>query len=165
MTASTVWRTRPREIAALFNPAFCALLLRDSVSGFHKESGTPMPYALAFIVLPLTLHKRTREQFPHSIATRIPMWLQDEQSVRIGLADRVASLVPYTREAMVFALSEPLVLLEGSSFKPSRRRQQRPDWPKTSEPFSCRTAATFLGRWMANSGEPGTIFSLLGIRP
>ena len=44
------WERRPIEIANLFNPAFCSLLIQYSVRGFERESGRGMPYTLALLV-------------------------------------------------------------------------------------------------------------------
>jgi hypothetical protein len=47
-----IWNDRPPEIAHLFNPAFCALLIREGVLGFGEVSPGGMPYPLVFLLLP-----------------------------------------------------------------------------------------------------------------
>ncbi len=56
------WNQRPREIRNLFNPAFCGLVLARGVEGFSETTNQPMPFSLTLLILPLCLHKRTREQ-------------------------------------------------------------------------------------------------------
>src|ERR1039457_6981771 len=58
-----IWNDRPPEIAHLFNPAFCALLIREGVLGFVEVSPGGMPYPLVFLLLPIVLHKATRDRF------------------------------------------------------------------------------------------------------
>jgi hypothetical protein len=47
-----LWNDRPPEIAHLFNPAFCAVLIREGVLGFMDVSPGGMPYPLVFLLLP-----------------------------------------------------------------------------------------------------------------
>ena len=73
------WSERPPEVAHLFNPAFCALLLREAVRGFAEVSPSGMPHPLVFLLLPIVLHKATRESLPGSITTKMHPWLQEHQ--------------------------------------------------------------------------------------
>jgi hypothetical protein len=63
------WNQRPREIRNLFNPAFCGLVLTRGVEGFSETAKRPMPYSLTLLILPLCLHKRTRQQIKEA-----PQW-------------------------------------------------------------------------------------------
>ena len=74
-----IWSERPIEIAHLLNPAFCSTLLFESITGYKQENGSGMPFATAFLVLPVVLHKPTRDHLPKSIATKLHAWIQDNQ--------------------------------------------------------------------------------------
>jgi hypothetical protein len=55
------WDLRPVEIRNLFNPAFCGLVLMRALCGYEEEDERGMHFSLALLVLPLCLHKRSRE--------------------------------------------------------------------------------------------------------
>lgn len=159
----TPWTARPPEIARLMNPAFCALVMRASVKGYCDENTEGLPYALAFLVLPLSLHQRSRLALPKTVATRLAFWVADTPHLRMGLADRVRGLVPYTKEALIFALRDPLVQLVGGRFIPAKRRLRAMPWPGSSEPSVCIEAAHLIGRLFARAGSAGTVLTTLGV--
>ena len=74
------WHERPTEIANLFNPAFCALIVRDGSQGFAEHNPTGMPYPLAFVLLPIVLHRGTRNILPKTIATKLHPWIEQHRS-------------------------------------------------------------------------------------
>ena len=55
------WDQRPIEIRNLFNPAFCGLVLFRSFCGYDEEDPRGMPFSLALLILPLCLHKDSRD--------------------------------------------------------------------------------------------------------
>ena len=55
------WDQRPFEIRNLFNPAFCGLILFRALHGYEEEDSRGMPFSLSLLVLPLCLHKESRE--------------------------------------------------------------------------------------------------------
>src|SRR3712207_6440195 len=102
--ALAVWRDRPPEAAYLLHAAFCALVLRAAVHAYRAERAAGLPLPLAFLVLPIVLHKRTRSALPTTARTRLHTWLASHPEMRVGFADRVTNLVPYTREAILFGV-------------------------------------------------------------
>lgn len=160
------WGERPPEVAHLFNPAFCALLLREAARGFAEESPSGMPHPLLFLLLPIVLHKATRESLPVSIATKMHPWLQEHQEARIGFSHRCAAILPHTREAILFAVNAQMVALsQDGSIQAPRLRLKQLSWPADSESAICRKRAHFLGRWLALAGDVATIFAMWGVRP
>ena len=159
------WSERPPEVAHLFNPAFCALLLREAVRGFDEVSPSGMPHPLVFLLLPIVLHKATRESLPGLITTKMHPWLQEHQEARIGFCERCAAILPHTREAILFAMNAQIVTLsqDGSmqppvcgltSFLGRVTRNRR----RAGNERICRALAG-LGRRNA------TIFAMWGVRP
>lgn len=159
----TPWHTRPPEIARLLNPAFCALVMRASIRGYCEENEEGLPYAAAFLVLPLSLHQRSRLALPKTVATRLTFWVAEVPHLRMGLADRARSLVPYTKEALIFALRDPLVQLANGRFVPAKRRLKEVPWPDSSEPGACLDAARLIGRLFARAGDAGTVLTTFGV--
>jgi hypothetical protein len=160
------WTQRPTEVAHLLNPAFCALVLVHAVRGFVEEANAGLPYPLIFLILPIVLHKATREALPNSVATKMHPWMENHQQVQVGFADRCASIIEHTREAMIFAVARNLLQVtpDARIAAPSQRLRQ-PSWPAKSEPAVCLEKARFIGRWIARAGQPATLYAMWGIRP
>ena len=160
------WHERPTEIANLFNPAFCALIVRDGSQGFAEHNPTGMPYPLAFVLLPIVLHRGTRNILPKTIATKLHPWIEQHQEVKIGFPQRCAAMSTFTREAIIFAASGGLISISTSgTIQAPPLRLKRVGWPNDSEPAICRERAHFVGRWLATAGETATIFAMWGVRP
>lgn len=160
------WENRPIEVANLLNPAFCSILLRDSVETFQIENMQGMSYPLSFFILPLVLHKPTREALPRTTRTKLHTWLQEKPEVRIGFVERARQLVPYSKEAIIFGLQTGIIEVnENGNLIPSSKRLKELSWVDEVEPSICRKKAQFLGRWLARAGNVPTILTMWGIRP
>lgn len=163
------WSNRVVEEANLFNPAFCATLLAKSAEEFTKKRQQPLPFALAFLVLPVVLHRGTRSALPGSTVTSLLPWIQDHREQLVNFSGRVRSLRPITREAILFgALHETLAIVESGSIAIGTRRltaTERRTGLFTDEARECVERAGFIGRWFAAAGTVATIYSAWGIAP
>jgi hypothetical protein len=160
------WTDRPTEIANLLNPAFCALLLAQAVRGYQEETTAGLPYPLAFLILPLILHKPTREALPNSIASRMHPWLESHQQAQVGFAERCISVCEHTKEGLIYGAARRMLRVRTDArLEVTAQRMRRPTWPTDSEPLACYEAARFVGRWLAHAGHTATIFTIWGIRP
>ncbi len=163
------WADTPPEVANLLNPAFCGQVVVRTVKSYLAESrGKPMPYPLAFIILPLVLHSRTRQSIKGT-TRHFQVWLNGVQAVKVGLGSRARSLVPYTRQALTFTTqTRALVVSEttaaislGVKLKTIRSR----NFPISNETKECLTKADILGKWFARSNSSTTIYASLGLMP
>ena len=100
----TPWSMRPLEQRTLLNPGFCSMLLWHAAIGHEDAPGAagPMPLELAFVVLPIVLHRETRELLPSKASTSMAVWLEDHALARSRIAQRAPMLVPFVREALLF---------------------------------------------------------------
>ncbi len=92
------WSERPIEIATLFNPAFCAVLLYDAVKSYESEQNQGMAYPLIFLILPFVLHKETRDALPSSRVRQVTLyqWAEENKLLHQNFVRRTQYLVPYT---------------------------------------------------------------------
>jgi hypothetical protein len=158
------WSQRPLE-ANLFNPAYCALLLRQAVDGYQKTALRGLDYAAAFLVLPVVLHQATRALLPGTVATKLHFWAQRHHEVRIGFAQRMQELVPITKEALLFGLQhEALRLNEAGALVVGARRLHGYDLAPGSEVADCLKKALFVGRWFADAGSTGTVLAAWDVK-
>jgi hypothetical protein len=60
------WAERVVEEKNLFNPAFGAMLVAETINDFQKKTNNPLPFAVAFLILPIVLHEATRAALARS---------------------------------------------------------------------------------------------------
>lgn len=158
----TDWSARPRDVAALLNPAFCGRLLQAAALDYGS-AGMPLSHLL--LVLPIVLHKRTREKLPeNAVASPALTWISEHPEVRVGLAERIRHLLPTTRESLLLLLANGTVRCTAEGGFVTTTSRGRSSARDTSEIRDCIRRARFLGRWFARAGSPPTLYALLGIR-
>jgi len=157
------------EEANLFNPAFGAVLLAKAADEFTRKTHRQFPFALAFLVLPIVLHRGTRSALPGSTITALLPWIQGNREQLVNFAPRVQALKPITKEAILFgAQNQTLALTDSGGIAVGARRQtptERRTGLFTDEARECVDRAGFLGRWFAAAGSPATIYSAWGVTP
>jgi hypothetical protein len=159
------WELRPKEVANLLNPAFCAILLRESVVGYQKETSRGMPYPLSFLILPIVLHAPSRNALPRTIAKKLHAWIEENQLARVRFVERVRSLVNHTKESIIFAFNGHILEISDIGLLTHIGRQPQMPWGDNSESYFCYKKAHFVGRWFGHSGDLATIFAIWGIKP
>jgi hypothetical protein len=168
----SLWQDRHVELANLMNPAFCGFLLLEAVRSYEKEANKGMPFSFAFLVLPLVLHKPTREAFPRRTTTTLLAWVQDQAQVRLDLPRHITSTATFSRESLRFLILRRLLDVEedgtlrvGPGQLINTRGLQNRVISETEEVADCVGRARFLGRWLALSPDESTVYNFLGIRP
>jgi hypothetical protein len=162
------WAERPTEVANLLNPAFTGAALRMAVSGYVGEAKVGMPFELAFLVFPFALHRATRSRLPRAVSTLLHTWLQENRDVVVQFPERAKSLVPFTKEAIVFTCQRDVLTLddEGAIHPGNAKLKKLASYRTASDEIKDALGrAEFVGRWFALSGSPVTILTLLGVRP
>src|SRR5262245_18551710 len=96
------WQDRTDEEERNLRPAFCGELIYGGVSEYVMLRKQPFGFALSFIVLPIVLHKSTREQLPGNASAAFAGWVADRGPFLAEFPDRALRLVPVTREALLF---------------------------------------------------------------
>jgi hypothetical protein len=161
------WAERPSEEARNLNPAFCADLIARTVGEFHQRREMPLNMAIGFLVLPLTLHKPTRDALPGRANTAFAGWIADHGSLIAELPGRVNRLRPISREALLFAIRYRVLAIRGGGIVPGDRpvRLTSKPNPTTDDVSETRAAAALLGRWFAGQTTEGSILQGLGVAP
>jgi len=161
------WASRPAEERALLNPAFCSCLLWQAATGYRSVTNAPLPFDVAFLVLPMVLHRRTRELLPKAVTTSLAVWLNENPLSQSYIADRAQTLAPFTKDAMMFGGIHRLFNLKNGAIEPNG------GWKKslvadlkdsTDEVRYCEKRAEFVGKWFAKVGSPGTVMAIMGVR-
>src|SRR5258707_3772070 len=94
------WEKRPEITAHLISAAFCSEIIRQCVSAYKGEVKSNLPFSLSVLVLPLILNTRIRERLPRNKSNTIHGWINENEELKIGLANNIASFIPFTRETV-----------------------------------------------------------------
>lgn len=158
---------RDTEATALFNAAFCAVVLNHACAGFAAKSGDAMPLTFAYLVVPSALHRSTREALPGTTATSMTTWLRDHPLVLVDLPRRIGSFREFTSRAIVFGLNHGVLATTDNGALSALPLARRPRSLRATEDWeACRKAAQFLGRWLGSFGnDEATTLAQWGIRP
>lgn len=159
------WGKRPIEIASLFNPAFCSLIIREAVRGFQSEQSSGINYLLVFLILPIVLHKATRDKLPIAITVKMHSWLTQNKEIKVQFPARVRGLLEITKEGLIYGIQANLFVIDDNGNLKMTNKKVKPKWETDSEPAICSKKAQFVGRWLANAGDTKTIFHMWGVRP
>ena len=158
------WSERPIEIRNLFNPGFCGLVLFRALAGFHKVDERGMPFSLSLLILPLCLHRQTRETLQRGKRGYFLKVVAEHPELQVGLDRRCTDTLPFTFEALGL-----LMHLDAMSAQPDGRLLPgdgvRKTIKGTAESVSCQRVAAFLGKEFARVGDRGTVYTTLGVRP
>lgn len=169
MPSLTVWSARAPEEAHLFNPAFLGSLSFEFVKAYGSKRDGLAPLTLVAVALAISLHGGTRRRFPYSIVTSLYEWLQHNEDLLIGFPERVQGLMPYIREATVFAIAKHiLAIAEGHHLRLGPKKAHFPKGfiaDTTPETRDIIDRAKFVGRWFAKSGSESSILAAWGVRP
>jgi len=164
------WDNRPIEVAAILNPAFCGVLLIDVLKSYYENNEKiGMSYPLAFLVLPIILHKGTRDILPGAKSSiTLADWFENTwltHYIHPEFVERTRYLVPYTKEAIIFSMWQAFIQFKQANLIPTEKQylQANFSWEKNSEPSQYREKAKFLGRWLAQTGSPMRVFNILRI--
>jgi hypothetical protein len=159
------WDQRPVEIRNLFNPAFCGLVLMRALCGYEEEDERGMPFSLTLLVLPLCLHKPSREIL-HAGSRSYPLKLvASHPELLVGFARRATDLLPFTFEAMGFLMHMGLFTVDVQGRLKTAPKGLRKSVAGTAETISCQRVARFLGKEFARVGDRSTLYMTMGVRP
>lgn len=159
------WNLRPVEIRNLFNPAFCGLVLYRALSSYEEQDTRGMPFSLSLLVLPLCLHKDSREVFAGSPRSYLLKITEKNQQITLGFADRVTQMLPYVFEGFGLLMERGCIVVGDEGRIQTVPSKVRKTVRGTDETVSCQKVARILGREFARISDPVTVYTTFGIRP
>lgn len=159
------WDQRPFEIRNLFNPAFCGLVLFRAIRGYEEEDARGMPFSLSLLVLPLCLHKDSREIFAVGSRSYLLKNTEENPQVLVGFADRATAMLPYVFEGFGLLMDRDCILVADGGRLQTVSGRVRKSVTGTSESKSCQRVARYLGKEFARVADRVTIYTTLGVCP
>lgn len=156
---------RAHEVAYLLNPAFCGRLLYATIKAYSEKINQAFPFPLIYLVLPLVLHKETRNNI--SSRTQLLLWVQKNPQLLIDFSKRARELVPITNESIEFLLQTKRIVLtlNGDLEIPANTRVLSKTKFVDDEISECIKKSEHIAKWFAETGKVETIYIELGVRP
>lgn len=159
------WDRRPIEIRNLFNPAFCGLVLFRALQGYEEEDTRGMPFSLSLLVLPLCLHKDSREVIAGSSRSYLLKTAEKNQQIMVGFPDRAAQMLPYALEGFGLLMERGCLVVAEDGRIQTVPDKVRKTIKGTDETVSCQRVARIVGREFARIADRATVYTTFGIRP
>lgn len=149
------------EAVALFNSVLCSEVLVHACWQKEQYGSEGLPWAAAFVVLPLALHPPTRQALPRDSRLTLTAWAVRHPDLIADMDRRVAVMTAPTKRAIRSAMrTGRLALVDTHLTAPRRPRSAATDWP--SEIKEAVRAARICGRWF-NGLQTHLAFEALGI--
>jgi hypothetical protein len=159
------WDQRPFEIRNLFNPAFCGLVLFRAMQGYEEEDPCGMPFSLSLLVLPLCLHKDSRELIAASSRSYLLKITEKNPQVQVGFADRATAMLPYAFEGFGLLMKAGCISVADDGRFQTVPDKVRKSVTGTNETKSCQRVARLVGKEFARIADRVTVYTTFGIRP
>ena len=159
------WNERAKEVAYLLNPAFCGRIIYNTVKEYEIASKRAFPVPLVYLILPLILHKKTRELI--SSRTQLLVWIQRYPHLLIDFHVRAKELVGITNEAMEFLFQTNFLMLNVNGEIETVKTQKALSKTKyiDDEVRECILKSGNVAKWFATAGKTETIYISLGVTP
>lgn len=159
------WESRATEIAYLLNPAFCGRIIYHVVKTYSEQTTRPMPFPLVYLILPLVLHRKTRERIKS--VTQMQVWIQRNPDLLIGFAERTKNMVKITNEAVEFLMQSGVVVLTNNAELELAKLFKSLSANKYTnvEIKDCIAKSSSIAKWFTKAGKVETIYTNWGIRP
>ncbi|KAA0696105.1 hypothetical protein DT594_01725 [Halopseudomonas laoshanensis] len=159
------WDHRPFEVRNLFNPAFCGLVIFRALAGYEEEDDRGMPFSMSLLVLPLSLHKDSREVIASSPRSYLLKTVEKNQQIMMGFPDRVTEMLPYAFEGFGLLMERGCIAVADDGRIRTVPKKVRKSVDGTAETVACQKVARVVGREFARIADRATVYTTFGIRP
>jgi Family of unknown function (DUF6521) len=150
----------------MLNPALIAVVLAAAAREYVGRRDESLPTAYAFLIVPLVLHRDTREQLPRSVTSHWANWASDNPVLIAGFPARAIALREHVREGLRFALRHGVLSIDDvGGLAPAHGKTIVPTTTAAGDIRELVSAAQRVGRWLTKLDLPATAFALLGVRP
>lgn len=162
----TSWNDRNTIVANLFNPAFCGEIIRVVAYSYNKHTNNHFPFAFIYLILPILLHKETREKMPRSVKTYFFVWVEENDKLFFDFSIRTKSMVKYTKEAIIFLLTyNRIEITENGEITTVNEKPKQYIKEGYQEYNEIIKKAEMLGKWLAITSDVKSIYSFFRITP
>ncbi|MDP2387040.1 MAG: DUF6521 family protein [Bacteroidota bacterium] len=160
------WTERNPIVANLLNPAFCGEIIRRSAASYNANNGAKFPFAFSFLVLPILLHKDTRERMPRSTNSYLFVWVEENEDLFYNFSKRAKEMVPFAKESMMFLLQNKLIEInDKGQIEVPVKRMRKFQGEDLEECEMILRKSEMLGKWLSQSSNVNSVYSFFRIIP
>ena len=124
-----------------------------------------MPFATAFVVMPMILSKRIATKLPKSTNARLDIWLRENIELKYIFIENAKNIQKYTKEALIFSLHHKIVKSDKKDRLTNGKLRRSKSIKEDEELSFIIKKSQFVGRWLSKTDDPVILYSLLGIKP
>ena len=135
------------------------------MQGYEEEDPRGMPFSLSLLVLPLCLHKDTREVIAASPRSYLLKITEKNPHMQVGFADRTTAMLPYAFEGFSLLMERGCISVADDGRIPTAPDKVRKSIKGTEETKSCQKVARLVGKEFARIDDRVTVYTTFGIRP
>lgn len=153
------------EIRALFNSAFCALVLNEFIKGYQSIESKGSIFPLLFFILPIVLQKSTRDRMNGTNAsTSLQKWLVENSEVRVELGQAINGMISFTKQAIIFGIHSQVFQIQNNYLILTNNRKLKQPQGWNDERGDILKKSMLLGKWFAQIDDCTTIYAMFGVR-
>lgn len=124
-----------------------------------------MPFSLSLLVLPLCLHKDSREVISNSPRSYLLKTTEKNPQVMVGFADRATQMLPYAFEGFGLLMERGCITVADDGRIQTVSKKVRKAVSGTDETVACQKVARIVGKEFARIADRATVYTTFGIRP
>ena len=124
-----------------------------------------MPFSLAILVLPLCLHKDSRQVIADSPRSYLLKTVEKNPQLLVGFSTRATDLMPFAFEALGLLMERGCFVVSEDGRLKTVPRKIRKRVTGTDESTDCQRVARIIGKEFASIADRVTVYTTLGIRP
>lgn len=124
-----------------------------------------MPFSLSLLVLPLCLHKDSREVIADNPRSHLLRTTEKNQQVIVGFPNRATQMLPYAFEGFGLMMERGCITITDDGRIQTVPKKVRKSVEGTDETVACQKVARIVGREFARIADRVTIYTTFGIRP
>ncbi len=136
-----------------------------ALAGYEEEDDRGMPFSLSLLVLPLSLHKDSREVIASSPRSYLLKTAEKNQQIMVGFADRVTQMLPYAFEGLGLLMERGCIVVADDGRIQTVLKKVRKTVCGTAETVACQKVARVVGKEFARIADRATVYTTFGIRP
>lgn len=158
--------TISHDVYAETNPAFCAFVLVEFISGFVSVNAHGPEVPLAYLSLPLALSGDLSDTFEKTNKnTGLMEWVERHPKIHVGLGHRTNGSMTIVTDAIQFACFSNVVTMTPEARLLCGSRKIKKSATKNINPATANAIkhGARLGIWFAKSGSARAVFDTIGL--
>lgn len=148
----------------MLSPVFVGATVLWAVSGYNGCGNGKMPWELAYLALPMCLHRKTRETLPRTSRTHLVNWAIEHPVEIATLTEIAPRFATHVRSGLRACLrSRQLWMVDDGCL--AAKSIDRIQLSLDGEVKEILSSAATLGKIFSKTGSSRNVFATLGVLP